>query len=107
MQILGLSPTLFVPTAHPPNMKQLPTLPPVLDEEDRSSSPAGSSESSPRPTLPVDADLEVAELPEVDLPRPGARGDLPLPNKSEETSPFVIRDGLAQRVEPLPAPDLH
>lgn len=97
---------MFVPTAQPPNMKQLPTLPPAFDE-DLSSSPADSSDSSPRPTLPVDAELEVPERPEVDLQRPGERVDLPLPNELEETTPFLLKDGLPQRVEPLPAPDLH
>lgn len=104
MQIVGLWTTLFVSNPSHQNMKQLPTLPSFCDEEETSSSSLASSKSALRPTFPVDTELEVAEITQVELQRPGARVNLPLPSESDEEVPFFVKDGLTKRVEPLPAP---
>lgn len=85
-------------------MKPLPTLPPTVDEDECSPSSSGTSNSNLRPTLPVDTDLEIAELSHVELQRPGAKVDIPLPSEVDEGIPFILKDGLPHRVEPLPVP---
>lgn len=69
-------------------MKDLPTLPPNFDKTDASDSSKTQETTSPR-ILPVDADLEIADSSYSD-------------SHPEQGTPFILRNGLPQEVEPLP-----
>jgi len=72
-------------------MKELPTLPPVFDEDDALVS-SKTNRSKDRRPLPVDTELEIAELSYA----------CSYDASPDRGTPFLVKDGRRQLVEPLP-----